>query len=79
MADFIYPVGYNEPEDGKISQEVSLEKVGIFSEMSRVNFIESVESLGISKAFYTGGLVRVGNMSGLIYSLYNGGIEAGKH
>jgi U3 small nucleolar RNA-associated protein 13 len=75
MADFIYPVGYNEPEDGKISQEVSLEKVGIFSEMSRLNFIESVESLGISKAFYTGGLVRVGNMSGLIYSLYNGGVS----
>ena len=37
--------------------------------------MESVESAGISRAFYTGGLVRVGSQSGLIYSLYNGGVS----
>ena len=43
--------------------------------MSKLSMIESVESAGISKSFYSGGLVRIGNQSGMIYSLYNGGVS----
>ena len=43
--------------------------------MSHISLVESLESTGISRAFYTGGLVRVGVQSGFVYSLYDGGVS----
>ena len=37
--------------------------------------IESIDSIGISRPFYTGGEVVVGQLSGYIFSLYNGGVS----
>ena len=47
--------------------------------MSYSLLTESLETRSISQAFYTGGLVLVGNRSGLIYSLYDGGISIVDH
>ena len=43
--------------------------------MSKVSMIESLDSTGISRPFYTGGEVQVGAISGYIFSLYNGGVS----
>lgn len=43
--------------------------------MSSTSIVESIALTGMAKAFYTGGEVRVGNLNGHIYSLYNGGVS----
>lgn len=43
--------------------------------MSSSSLVESIGLTGIAKPFYTGGEVRVGNVSAYIYSLYNGGVS----
>ena len=43
--------------------------------MSAASLVESLESVGISRSFYTGGLLRVAGETGLIYSLHNGALS----